>query len=82
MVLDVRDHPAEQATRRWLYRSEDHSAFAYVRGHDLIRRSDETLWAHVNDGVLLSARSGDPLAYQVDNTFYDYQTREPLYYHP
>jgi hypothetical protein len=66
MVLELRAraHQSEQVTRRWLYRSDDQTAFAYAHGHDLIRRSDETLWAHVSDGVLLSARSGEPLAYQ------------------
>ena len=49
-------------------------------GHDYIRRSDRTLWAHVSDGVLILALSGAPLAYQVGNAFYDYNTRQPLYY--
>jgi hypothetical protein len=80
MVLDVLVHEHEQTARRWLYRTEDRSVFAYLRGHDVIRRSDHQLWAHVSDGVLLSVRSGAPLAYQVDCTFYDYQTRQPLYY--
>jgi hypothetical protein len=68
--------------QRWLCRCDDHSPFAYARGHDYIRRSDDTLWAHLSDGVLISARSGDPLAYQVGNAFYDYQTRQPVYYEP
>ncbi len=68
------------APRRCLCRSDDDTVFAYAHGHELIRRSDRMLWAHVTDGVLISARSGEPLAYQVDNTFYDYQTRQPLYY--
>jgi hypothetical protein len=68
--------------QRWLCRSEDHRPFAYARGHDYIRRSDDTLWAHLSDGVLVSARSGEPLAYQVGSTFYDYQTRQPVYYEP
>jgi len=75
-------HPDESGpiTRRCLCRSDDDTVFAYAHGHDLIRRSDRTLWAHVADGVLISARSGEPLAYQIGNTFYDYQTRQALYY--
>ena len=82
MVSDLATAETQQRPQRWLCRSDDHSAFAYARGHDFIRRSDQTLWAHLSDGVLLSARSGDLLAYQVGSAFYDYQTRQPLYYQP
>jgi hypothetical protein len=62
-----------------LCRFDDHSWFAYGRVHDFIRRSDHTLWAHLSDGWLISARSGQRLAYQVGNVFYDAVTHEPLY---
>ena len=52
MVLDACTNHAEQTTRHWLCRSDDDSPFVYACGHDLIRRSDETLWAHITDGVL------------------------------
>jgi hypothetical protein len=81
MAFDAHSDQSAQITRRRLCRSDDDTVFAYAHGHDLIRRSDRTLWAHVANGVLVSARSGEPLAYQVDNTFYDYRTRQPLYYH-
>ena len=80
MVVDPVIEEPRVASRRCLCRAEDDSEFAYARGHDFIRHSDQTLWAHLSDGVLLSARSGEPLAYQVGTTFYDYQTRRPLYY--
>lgn len=82
MVIDLVTIETPHQPQRWLCRSDDHSEFAYARGHDYIRRSDHTLWAHLSHGVLLSARSGKPLAYQLDHTFYDYQTRQPLYYQP
>jgi hypothetical protein len=80
MIVDHGAAEAETHPQHWLCRSDDRSVFAYARGHDYIRRSDRTLWAHISDGVLISARSGEPLAYQVGNAFYDYNTRQPLYY--
>jgi hypothetical protein len=82
MFVDVSAAESQPHPQRWLCRANDHSAFAYARGHDYIRRSDHTLWAHLSDGALLSARSGEPLAYQLGSAFYDYQTRQPLYYQP
>jgi hypothetical protein len=81
MAIDL-EAEAQQQPSRWLCRSDDHSPFAYARGHDYIRASDHALWAHISDGVLLSARSGQPLAYQIGSAFYDYQTRKAVYYRP
>ena len=76
--------PHDDTTRRqrWLCRVADDSAFAYARGHDFIRSSDHQLWAHLSQGQLLSARSGEPLAYRDGDVFYDAATDEPLYYQP
>jgi hypothetical protein len=82
MLVELAEAETPYHPQRWLCRCNDRSPFAYARGHDYIRRSDDTLWAHLSDGVLISARSGDPLAYQVGNAFYDYQTRQPVYYEP
>jgi hypothetical protein len=65
---------------RWLYRCHDHLKFAYVRGHDYIRAADHELWAHASDRMLLCARSGEPLAYQLGSVFYDHHSRQPIYY--
>jgi hypothetical protein len=66
--------------RRLLRRFDDHAIFAYARGHDLVRRSDDTLWAHLSGDVVLSARSGKPLAYIIDRVLYDAVTRSPAFY--
>jgi hypothetical protein len=66
--------------RRLLCRFDDHRPFAYAYGRDFIRCSDHTLWAHLTNGKLLSARSGQLLAYQHDNLFYDADTHQPIYY--
>ncbi len=55
--------------------------FAYMlHGRDFYRSSDHELWAHERDGLLLSARSGAPLARRVGRVFYDFETNVPLYY--
>lgn len=55
--------------------------FAYaLYGHDFYRASDDELWAHERDGLLLSARSGAPLARRAGRVFYDFETNVPLYY--
>jgi hypothetical protein len=66
--------------RRVLCSFENHQPFAYARGDDYFRYADHTLWAHRTDGRLLSVRSGEPLAYQRSNIFYDATTRQPIYY--
>ncbi len=56
-------------------------AFAYaMHGHDFYRVTDHELWAHESDGLLLSARSGSPLARRAGRVFYDVDTDVPLYY--
>lgn len=82
MIPDLVIDELQQRVRRWLCRYDDHSAFAYVRGHDYVRGSDHTLWAHLSDGQLLSARSGESLAYQDGSVFYDATTHQPVYYEP
>ncbi len=69
------------ARRRRLCRFDDCEVFAYaLTGHDYFRAADDTLWAHESDGMLLSARSGSPLARRVRNAFYDIESNVPLYY--
>jgi hypothetical protein len=78
------DLPVDDTRARpqyWLCRSDDHSRFAYARVYDFFRRSDDTLWAHLSDGWLISARSGERLAYQVGSVFYDAVTHEPVYFY-
>lgn len=82
MVIDLTGETQPHESTCWLFRCEDGSPFAFARGHDFIRISDHTLWSHLSDGRLLSARSGDCLAYQMDRLFYDQSTDEPLYYVP
>ena len=50
-----------------------------VQGAGFFRAADRTLWAHEHDGLLLSARSGAPLAHRVGNIFYDLESDRPLY---
>jgi hypothetical protein len=67
--------------RRRLCRFSIDEVFAYaVAGHDFYRSGDHTLWAHESDGLLLSARSGRPLARREGRVFYDTETDVPLYY--
>jgi hypothetical protein len=65
----------------WLCRSDGGTRFAYARVQDFFRESDHALWAHLSDGWLISARSGERLAYQVGSVFYDAVTREPVYFY-
>jgi hypothetical protein len=69
------DHP------RCLCRFDDGQVFAYAeRGHDFIRASDRELWAVERDDLLVSARSGAPLAQRRGRVFFAADTEEPLYY--
>ena len=55
--------------------------FAYAdRGHDFVRASDRELWAVERDDMLVSARSGEPLARKRGRVFFEAETDEPLYY--
>jgi hypothetical protein len=82
MVIDLTDETQPVDSTCWLFRCEDGAPFAFARGQDFIRLVDHALWSHLSDGRLLSARSGDCLAYQVDRLFYDPLSNEPLYYVP
>jgi len=66
--------------QRWVYRFDDHSPFAYAHGRDFVRAADHTVWAHLSDGDLRSARSGRRIAYAVGDVFYDALTHAPVYY--
>jgi hypothetical protein len=80
MLPDPVAEQLRQRPRLWLHRCDDDERFAYARGRDYIRGSDHTLWAHLSDGVLISARSGEPVAYERDGALYDYHSRKPVYY--
>jgi hypothetical protein len=66
--------------QRWVYRFDDQRPFAYAHGRDFVRTADHTVWAHLSDGALRSARSGRRIAYLVGDVFYDAQTHAPVYY--
>jgi hypothetical protein len=67
--------------QRCLVRFDDGEVFAYVeRGHEYVRSSDHELWATERDDMLLSARSGLPLAYRRGKVFFEFASDEPLYY--
>ena len=82
MTLELVPETFLPRAQKWLCRIDDDRVFAYARGHDFIRASDHELWAHLSDGRLLSARSGEPLAYAVGAVYYDAVTNEPRYYEP
>jgi hypothetical protein len=73
---------SEVEGRRYLCSVEDDEVFAYARpsGHDFFRAADHMPWAHESDGLLLSARSGAPLARRAGNVFHDITSDAPLYY--
>ena len=74
-------HPLSTLRHRVLYDAVDAVPFAYMRrGHDFYRLKDHVLWAHEEQGRLLSARSGACFAYRVGRIFYDSVTDRPLYY--
>jgi hypothetical protein len=77
---DTAENDGRPVPRRLVCRFDDHAVFAYARGRDLVRRSDDVLWAHVAGDVVFSARSGEPLAYVVGNVFYETATQLPGYY--
>ena len=71
--------PPEWCRRLWRLNVDEVFAYA-VGGHDFYRAGDHLLWAHESDGLLLSARSGRPLARREGKVFYDTETDLPLYY--
>jgi hypothetical protein len=80
MVAEVVAETTSPPGQRVLRRAEDHRPFAYARGRDLIRLADHELWARLVDEQLLSVRSGEQLAYQHNDIFYDAESHEPVYY--
>jgi len=56
---------------RYLCSFEDGQVFAYATraGHDFFRVADHSTWAHERDGLLISTRSGTPLARRMGNVF-------------
>ncbi len=74
------DNAAMTRPEQLLCRAEDHVPFAYVRGTDVYRRADHVLWAYLNNGQLISARSGAPIAHQIGSFFDDPGTGTHLYY--
>jgi len=75
-------HPMSDERRRYLCDFEDGQVFAYAtpRGHDFFRATDHTPWAHESDGLLLSVRSGIPLAVRSGRVFRDVASDQPLYF--
>jgi|GEM_PF-5445192 len=72
---------ARAAEGRRLRRLADDGVFAYATGgHDFYRASDDILWAHESDDLLLSARSGTPFAHRVGTVFFDMQSDLPLFH--
>jgi hypothetical protein len=70
-----------EAALRYLCRIEDGEVFAYVaRGNALVRMRDHELWAFEHDDTLVSARSGEPLAYREGKVFFAADGGAPLYY--
>jgi hypothetical protein len=78
---DMLDQTVGAHWRRRLCRVTVDEVFAYaVGGLDFYRASDHQLWAHESDGLLLSARSGAPLARRDGNLYFDIESNLPLYY--
>jgi len=70
----------DAGTRR-LCRFDDGEPFAYVRhAHDFYRVRDHMLWAQEIDDLLVSSRSGAPLARRQGAVYYDAETGLPLFY--
>ncbi len=66
---------------RCLCRVADDELFAYVaRGNEFVRISDHAVWAVEHDDVLVSARSGAPLAYRRGRLYFASDTDQPIYY--
>ena len=81
-IGDEREAEAQAEDRaRCLCRIEDGEVFAYLaRGNEFVRVRDHGLWAVEHDDVLVSARSGEPLAYRKGRVYFATETDEPLYY--
>jgi hypothetical protein len=84
-IVDPASLPARgvrAAGRRYLCSVEDGKVFAYATptGHDFFRSFDRTPWAHESGDLLLSARSGAPLARREGSVFRELASDAPLYY--
>jgi hypothetical protein len=80
-VGDEHEVDAQLVNTRCLSRVDDGELFAYVaRGNEFVRVSDHGVWAVEHDDVLVSARSGEPLAYRRGRVYYAADTDQPLYY--
>ena len=81
MTLSVETTDSAHAIERSLCRFDDGEVFAYVeRGNEFVRARDHELWALEHDDVLVSARSGEALAYRRGKVYFAADTDEPLYY--
>jgi len=82
MSLRMEEPPAVARTRaQSLCRFEDGAVFAFrERGNSYVRASDHEVWATERDSLLVSARSGLPLAIRRGRVFFAIDTDEPLYY--
>jgi hypothetical protein len=73
--------PGNDVLRRRLYGFDVDVVYAYAtHGHDFYRVADNLLWAHESEDLLLSARSGRPIARRTGDVFYDIDSDTPLYY--
>ena len=78
---DFAAHPQLAARPHCLCRFDDGTVFAYLeRGNEFMRTSDHELWATERNDVLVSARSGLPLAYRRGRVYFAAETDEPLFY--
>jgi len=74
---------SDRADGRVLRRVNIDEVFAYAVGAtDFYRATDDELWARDAQGLLVSARSGTPLARREGNLYYDPESGVPLYYEP
>ena len=83
MALFVGDeHEIEsELNSRCLCRVEDGELFAYLaRGNEFVRVSDHNVWAIEHEDVLVSARSGEPLAYRRGRVYFATDSGVPVYY--
>ena len=76
-----REQAVIEAPVRCLYRCDDGEVFAYVQhGNKLLRVSDHELWAVEHDDQVVSARSGEPLAYRRGDFYFEPGSGIGLYF--
>ena len=79
--VNAADPQQDPGGARHLSRIEDDDPFAYShRGHDFFGVRDHTLWADESEDLVLSARSGEPLAKRALGVFYDAENGMALCY--